>query len=118
MTTANIEIPVNFLSSDRLPNRDEFGFVNHPDINFLYDALKVKDEGNALNSYLELKKFEYRCVFLESDACEEISDKYFKSDSYDCSFWIPTPPEGEGWLLGWITDCDDGPCAVYLRKGQ
>lgn len=54
-------------------------------------------------------------VFLETDAPAEVADRYFEAGSPDCSYWEPTKPEGDGWVLGAIWDTEDGPVAIWLR---
>ncbi|HSH72378.1 MAG TPA: hypothetical protein VK974_04895 [Methylophilaceae bacterium] len=116
MTTTDIEVPADLFNPERMPGRDEFGFVGHPDADLIYRQMATDDEGEAAWRFIENLGYEYKVVSLEGDASEEICTRYFEGNSPDCSYWVPSKPEGEGWLLAWITDTEDGPAAVYVKK--
>lgn len=54
----------------------------------------------------------------ESDASHEQQERYDEGNSPDCSYWTPSRPEGEGWLLAAIYDTEDGPVALYVRSAD
>ena len=90
--------------------RDENGFWDHPGIP--WDEVP---EDTSVLPFLE--KWGYKGCFaqLEFDAPAEIADRYFDSGDADCSFWNPTPPDGDGWFLAAIYDTEEGPCAMFLK---
>jgi hypothetical protein len=93
----------------RMPGRDENGHVYHPDMEGIgFDEFDMGPQLRALG-WLSAT-----CSF-ESDADEAARDSYSESCSPDCSYWTPTPPDGEGWLLAAIYETEDGPVALYVR---
>lgn len=91
--------------------RDEEGMFAHPDLpNFDEDPDKSK-------LWLQEQGLEICSVSLETDAPEEIADRYFASDSPDCSYWEPSMPAGEGWFCLAIHDTEEGgPYCFWARR--
>lgn len=107
MTTNLEDLRVKLLAP-RTIERDENGHLAHPDI-------PICDEGVRYDDMLAVFGIEAAFVSMESDVMPDIMDRYFDSNSPDCSFWTPTPPEGDGWMLLEIYDTEDGPYAIFGR---
>ncbi|EML4851190.1 hypothetical protein RS414_001003 [Morganella morganii] len=92
------------------PQRDEYGFWSHPEI----PAMEASDEVKA---WLNKNNLEYGRTNLEDDLDSDDPAwiAYFENGNPDCSLWQPTPPAGDGWIMAWITDTDDGPACVWVR---
>ena len=88
--------------------RDENGHLTHPD-------LPVCDEGVRYDDLLAVFGIEAAFVSMESDAPDEVTERYFESGDPDCSDWTPTLPDGDGWVLLEIYDTEDGPYALFGR---
>lgn len=60
--------------------------------------------------------YDYRYLHLnnDSDAPEELSERYEDGDSDVVRDWIPAIPEG--WMLAGKGDSEDGPVAVFVRR--
>ncbi|WP_428419241.1 hypothetical protein [Methylibium sp.] len=95
---------ITLFDPTRLPARDELGDVMHPDA-------PDYDEDEDASIKLEALGFECRSVTMNL----VYEERYFGQDDADKSWWVPSPPEGEGWLLVGIWDNDDGPLACYTR---
>ena len=54
-------------------------------------------------------------IHMENDVAGDTYDRYFASNSANCSMWTPSAP-GDGWLLLEIYDTEDGPVALYVRE--
>lgn len=91
-------------------NRDKDGLWFHPS----FPWNDIREEAN-ITSYIENWGYEAKFILMQYDASDEIQNRYDKADSPDCSYWTPTKPDGEGWILGAIYDTEDGPCACWLR---
>jgi hypothetical protein len=87
--------------------RDKEGWLWHPDY-------PVCDEGTHAGKFLEAFGIEPAFVSMESDDPEG-AERYFEAGEPDCSYWTPTPPDGDGWLLLEIYDTEDGPYALFGR---
>jgi hypothetical protein len=87
--------------------RTSDGFLYHPDY-------PTCDEGTRADKFLEAFGIETRFVGAESDS-PDFAERWIEEGLTDCSEWIPTPPEGEGWLLLEIYDTEDGPYAMFGR---
>lgn len=93
----------------RLPARDADGHVNHPDMDGIgWDEFNMGPQLRALGWHSTTVSF-------ESDASREAQERY---SGPDCSYWTPTPPEGDGWLLASIYDTEDGPVALFVRSAD
>jgi len=101
----------NFEAS-RLPARDSDGHVQHPDMEGIgWDEFDMGPQLRALGWHSTTVSF-------ESDASDEAQARYEEGNSPDCSYWTPSRPEGEGWLLAAIYDTEDGPVALYVRAAD
>jgi hypothetical protein len=99
----------NFEAS-RLPARDEYGHVQHPDMDGIgWDEFDMGPQLRALG-------WSSKTVSFEDDATDEAQHRYHESDSPDCSYWTPTTPGGAGWLLAAIYDTEDGPVALFVQE--
>jgi hypothetical protein len=88
--------------------RDKDGWLTHPD-------MPICDEGVRYDDLLAVFGIETAFVSLESDK-PDLAEKYCESGEPDCSFWSPTPPAGDGWMLLEICDTEDGPYAIFGRR--
>lgn len=98
---------LTLFAADRLPARDQYGHVWHPD-------LPEMGEDEIVNPYLWAIGFDCKFVDMEGDA-PALYDTYSDAGEPDCSAWIPSTPEGGGWLLAAIYDTEDGPYAMHAR---
>ncbi|WP_322068961.1 hypothetical protein [Paraburkholderia bannensis] len=87
--------------------RNEDGYLTHPDF-------PICDEGTHAGKFLDAFGIDAEFVAMESDD-PEAAERYFEAGEMHCSYWTPTPPEGEGWLLLEIYETEDGPCALFGR---
>jgi hypothetical protein len=87
--------------------RDAEGWLTHP-------AFPLYDEDVRTDLFLAAFGMESDFVSMEADDSEAY-DRYNDAADADCSYWIPTPPEGTGWMLIDIYDTEDGPYAMYAR---
>jgi hypothetical protein len=109
------QLPADLFNPSRLPEPEK-GWRHHPDTDLIFDLLAIDDEGQATYYFIkDTLGYEMSYVELEDDN-PELAEKYYEEVGGDCSGWDPTKPEGDGWLLMWITDTDDGPVAMYGRK--
>jgi hypothetical protein len=90
--------------------RDEKGMWFHP--SFPWNDIPDETDFRPF-----IKRWGYECAFvcLESDAPDEIVERYANSNDPDCGYWNPTKPKGDDWILGAIYDTEDGPVACWLR---
>ncbi len=91
--------------------RDEYGMFQHPD-------LPDFDEGDVEKSkdWVAQQGLEVVRVELETDAPEDIAERYFESGDPDCSYWDPSKPDGDGWFCLAIYDTDAGPSCWWGRR--
>lgn len=87
--------------------RDEDGYLTHPDF-------PICDEGTHAGKFLDAFGIDAVFVAMESDD-PAAAERYFEAGEAYCSYWTPTPPEGDGWLLLEIYETEDGPCALFGR---
>ena len=81
----------------------------HPDV-------PGEDESEDMYALCADLGFEATCVMMDDDAPEELWDAYFYDrDPEAVSRWTPTPPNGDGWTLVSVYDCEDGPGAMFVR---
>lgn len=111
----SLNLPTNLFNPDRMPPRDEDGYVCHPDWDLIYDQLGDEDEGQSTNDYLKTLGYEFYVVDLEDDAPQEIQDRHFGEGDPNISDWQPTTPDGEGWKLLAIYMHEDGSAACFIR---
>jgi hypothetical protein len=101
----------NFEAS-RLPGRDENGHVYHPDMDGIgFDEFDIGPQLRAIGWLSATVRFEW-------DGSAEQRYRYSNSNSADCSYWTPSLPHGDGWLLAAIYDTEDGPAALYVRNAD
>ena len=89
--------------------RDEDGMLSHPAVPYL-------DEDVNYETFFDSFGIEAAFIHMENDVDGDTYDQYFASNSANCSFWTPTTPAGDGWLLLEIYDTEDGPVALYVRE--
>lgn len=93
----------------RMPYRDAFGFVTHPDLDLFSTDAELYDEDALARS-----GFALAAVSAEDDA-PELLTAYESHDEYALARWEPTLPEGDGWRLVGIFDTEAGPLAHFVR---
>jgi predicted RNase H-like HicB family nuclease len=91
-----------------LPAPDEMGFFYHPD-------LPDTGEDESILPYIQRMGFEASFLFMEHDAPQELNDAWYDGEQSAPTKWVPSVPEGEGWLLAAKYDTEDGPCAMFVR---
>lgn len=89
--------------------RDEDGMLSHPAVPYL-------DEDVNYETFFAAFGIESAFIHMENDVDCDTYDQYFASNSANCSFWTPSAPAGDGWLLLEIYDTEDGPVALYVRE--
>ena len=105
--------------ADRMPERDEHGFVAHPDIDiFVHDGHDnlhdPQDEGYLNKSWMDQCGFNVMAVSLEGDVDEDhpAYKEYSDNGGVNISSWHPVR---DGWMLVAIHDTDDGPQALFIQ---
>ncbi|WP_177438163.1 hypothetical protein [Pseudomonas sp. SWI7] len=85
---------------------------------FQHPDLPDFDEGDVEKSkaWVAQQGLEVVRVELETDAPEDIVERYFESGDPDCSYWEPSKPDGEGWFCLAIYDTDAGPSCWWGRR--
>lgn len=91
--------------------RDENGMFQHPDLPDFDEG-----DGEKCKAWIAEQGLQVLMIELETDAPEEIADRYFESGDPDCSYWEPNRPDGEGWFCLAIHDSDDGPVCWWARR--
>ncbi|MFV8629835.1 hypothetical protein ACNRDB_10140 [Ralstonia pseudosolanacearum] len=91
--------------------RDAEGWLTHP-------AMPAVDEDVPYDRLLAAFGIETFVRDMETDADEATAKRYFDDGHPDCSAWMPTPPEGEGWRLLEIFDSEIGPYALFARAAK
>ncbi len=89
--------------------RDQHGMLSHPGIPYL-------DEDVNYQTFFSAFGIESTFVCMETDVDGDAYDQYVESNDPNCSFWTPSAPAGDGWLLLEIFDTEDGPVALYVRE--
>ncbi|MDN7441161.1 hypothetical protein QZM64_18550 [Burkholderia cepacia] len=89
--------------------RDQDGMLSHPAIPYL-------DEDVNYQTFFSAFRIESTFVCMETDVDGDAYDQYVESNDPNCSFWTPSAPAGDGWLLLEIFDTEDGPVALYVRE--
>ena len=93
--------------------RDEYGMFEHPD---LPDFDEGDGDGEKCKAWVAQQGLQLVMFHLETDAPEEIADRYFASDEPHCGYWEPSKPDGDGWFCLAIHDTDDGPVCWWARR--
>ncbi|WP_342705198.1 hypothetical protein OHZ10_29410 [Burkholderia arboris] len=89
--------------------RYEDGTLSHPAVPYL-------DEDVNYETFFAAFGIDAAFIHMENDVDGDTYDQYFASNSANCSFWTPSAPAGDGWLLLEIYDTEDGPVALYVRE--
>lgn len=103
---------------DRMPARDEYGWVSHPDVDmFLQDGqgnmVHPSDEGFLSVTWLKELGFGVLTVSMEGDVPDDHPAAIaYESGEPNFSAWEPVR---EGWMLVAIHDTDDGPQALFVQ---
>lgn len=108
---ANLEGLRRALLAPRAIVRDENGWLTHP-------ALPVCDEDVRADRLLAAFGIESAFVSMESEVDIDAYERSFESGDFNCSWWNPTMPAGEGWQLLEIYDTEAGPYALFAREKQ
>lgn len=91
----------------RTAARDQEGMLHHP-------AIPVLDEDIDLRAFFGAFGIECRIIELEHDEPAKFT-RWVESKEADCSYWTPSWPAGENWLLISIYMAEDGPVALFVR---
>ena len=108
-TPALQDLRMRLLSAPPL-ERDSNGMCMHA-------AVPATDEDVNMGMLLAAHGIATKFLSMETDA-PALADAYFESGNPDCSAWMPTQPEGEGWRLLGIYDTEDGPHAMFGREDR
>lgn len=103
------------LAPERMPARDEEGYVQHPDLDLL---LEEPAEGMAVDSDTPIDEAKVRAAGFESAYVSMPVDHAGSRDYLEfgvCTAWEPEAPHGDGWRLVAIYDPEDGPAAMFVR---
>ncbi|WP_323122492.1 hypothetical protein [Burkholderia alba] len=106
---ANLEGLRRALLAPRAIVRDENGWLTHP-------AFPACDEDVRADRFLAAFGIESAFVSMESEVDIDAFERHLESGDFNCSWWIPTMPAGEGWQLLEIYDTDAGPYALFARE--
>ena len=88
--------------------RDKYGYWTHSQLPDFGESVGWR----VINQWAKNNRLSVILVFLETDAPEAVASKYFDDGDPDVSNWMPTPPNGDSFLLS-IHDSDDGPLAWF-----
>lgn len=91
-------------------DRDEFGFGNLP----AFNDFEIPAEGFAPGAVIN--GHEIAIVTLVDDNSEAAAK--WLGGNPDVSEWIPTPPDGDDWVLSVVSENEDGVYAMFARPGQ
>ncbi|TDA45567.1 hypothetical protein [Burkholderia pyrrocinia] len=108
---ANLEGLRRALLAPRAIVRDENGWLTHP-------AFPACDEDVRADRFLAAFGIESAFVSMESEVDIDAFDRHLESGDFNCGWWNPTMPAGEGWQLLEIYDTDAGPYALFAREKQ
>ncbi|WP_230961101.1 hypothetical protein [Burkholderia cepacia] len=108
---ANLEGLRQALLAPRTIVRDENGWLTHP-------AFPACDEDVRADRFLAAFGIESAFVSMESDVDIDAYERHHESGYFNCSWWLPTTPAGEGWQLLEIYDTETGPYALFAREKQ
>ncbi|MFS8930982.1 hypothetical protein [Cupriavidus taiwanensis] len=96
------------LLAPREIRRDANGHVQHP-------AMPSLGEAVCIAEFLSAFGLEVDAIAMEDDD-RTAWEQYTEAENTDCSFWNPSTPSGEGWVLLEIFESEDGPSALYARR--
>jgi len=95
--------------------RDEYGFWTHSAYNE-FCAGRQHITHDELNEWLDKNGLEADFIFMDTDDNTTASREYRNKSTF--TKWRPDIPEGNGWFIGSIHECEDGPVCVWLRAKQ
>lgn len=102
--------------------RDEDGFFYHPEYSKLLDDLLGDREYPTNQEWEDFKKslgIEIYRTWLESDASDEVIDRYFNGEIEVCAEWNPSRPDIEGdWFVISIHDSEEGAVCLWAKNIQ
>ncbi|MCY1253057.1 hypothetical protein D9M68_122750 [compost metagenome] len=96
------------LLAPREIRRDANGHVQHP-------AMPSLGEDVCIAEFLSAFGLEVDAIAMEDDD-HTAWEQYTEAENTDCSFWNPSTPSGDGWVLLEIFESEDGPSALYARR--
>ncbi|UEP39693.1 hypothetical protein LL998_33680 (plasmid) [Burkholderia ambifaria] len=108
---ANLEGLRRALLAPRAIVRDENGWLTHP-------AFPACDESVRADLFLAAFGIESAFVSMESEVDSDAYERHLESGDFNCRWWTPTTPAGEGWQLLKIYDTEEGPYALFAREKQ
>lgn len=88
----------------------ENGFWTHYDLPDFGE--RVSFEKGNFKDWLDSNGIRVVIVPMDGDADNDLVKSWFEYGLCDCSFWDPTPPAENAFLLS-IHDTEDGPCAWW-----
>jgi integrase/recombinase XerC len=90
---------------------DDNGFWYHPDAP--WDEIGEQ----PIVAFLQPHGYEGRVTLMQNVMDEEEEPlRSYLDGAVDIRTWMPSPPDGEGWFLLCISDSEDGPFAIHLRR--
>lgn len=101
---------MNTIIKPTVVERDEDGYWTHPDLPEWGEGAP----GSSIAHWLCQNQIGYVTKWLEFDATEEISNRYFEDGECGCPDWIPTCDIEGSYLLS-IHGTEDGPCAIFAH---
>jgi hypothetical protein len=116
------ELPEDLFDPARMPARDEHsGEASHPDLyrREWYEGDPAdRDYAPILHERLKLAGWDVRSVEIPNELLEDAEGNTLQGDDYAQAirFWQPEPPPGEGWILVSVSDSEDGPGAMFVRR--
>ncbi|EIU6870660.1 hypothetical protein L5169_004797 [Vibrio parahaemolyticus] len=90
--------------------RDDDGYWTHPDLPEWGEGAP----GSSIAHWLCHNQIGYVTKWLETDAPDEVANKYFEGGEYGCPDWNPSCGIDGSYLLS-IHDTEDGPCAIFAH---
>lgn len=91
--------------------RDEYGMFQHTDLPDFDEG-----DGERCKAWVAQQGLQLVMFYLETDAPEEIAERYFEAGEPHCGYWEPSKPEGDGWFCLAIHDTEDGPVCWWARR--
>lgn len=93
---------------------NKYGNRAHPD---LLDPENFASNLSWEHWLREQKLDETAVVNFDCDASEELVKRYSDGDTTVINEWQPSKPDDrDGWFMLYITDSDDGPFCMWVRR--
>lgn len=88
--------------------RDHYGYWTHPD----FPEWDEGTTGGEIDQWFDDHNLHPEVQWLEHDAPEHVSRRYFEDGEPHCNDWYPESEYDGGFLLS-IHDTEDGPVAIF-----